>query len=73
MRIWLEVYQPYRGERIWRGWEEVPDGITPDALIDLLGLEGKNGLTVIVDGRWVDPEKAITGQEVAVLLQSEGG
>lgn len=73
MRIYLEVYLPFRGERIWRGDQEVPDGITPDALLDHLELDRNLGLTVIVDGRWIPPDQPITGHEVAVLRQSEGG
>lgn len=74
MRIWLEVYLPFRGARIWKGEEEVPDGITPAALLAHLGLDGYPELAVIVNGRYHPDYAPIPpGAEVAILRRSEGG
>ncbi|MCG0239474.1 MAG: MoaD/ThiS family protein [Bacillota bacterium] len=74
MRIQLEVYLEFRGQRVWKGEEEVPPGITPAGLLAHLGLDGRPDLAVIVDGRyWPETDPIPEGAEVAVLRRSEGG
>jgi sulfur carrier protein ThiS len=73
LTIHLEVYLPFRGRRLWRGGEQVPDGTTAGALPALLGLTEPE-LAVLVNGRYVLPETQLRGgDEVAVLRQAEGG
>lgn len=73
MRIRLEVYLPFRGERIWRGDEEVPEGITPAGLLEHLGL-AEPDLAVLVDGRFAPADRPLReGAEVAILRRAEGG
>lgn len=73
MRVRLEVYLPFRGERIWRGEEEVPDGTTPAGLLDRLGLVEPD-LAVLVNGRYFPLDRPLEdGAEVAVLRRAEGG
>lgn len=71
--IRLEVYVPFRGQRLWRGEERIPTGTTAGALISLLGLTEPE-LAVLVNGRNLPAETILhTGDEVAVLRQAEGG
>jgi sulfur carrier protein ThiS len=73
LTIHLEVYLPFRDQRLWRGDETVPDGMTAGALPALLGLSEPE-LAVLVNGRYVPPETPLrTGDAVAVLRQAEGG
>ncbi|BDG61080.1 MoaD/ThiS family protein [Caldinitratiruptor microaerophilus] len=73
MRIRLEVYLPFRGERIWRGEEDVPDGTTPAGLLERLGLKEPD-LALLVNGRYVPPDRPLEdGAEVAILRRAEGG
>lgn len=74
MLIHLEVYLTFRGERIWKGTEEVPEGISPVALVRHLGLDDHPELAVIVNGRHYDDDQALApGDEVAILRRSDGG
>lgn len=74
MQIRLEVYLEFRGQRVWKGVEEVPEGITPAGLLEHLGLAAHLDLAVIVEGRyWADDKPIPEGAEVAVLRRSEGG
>lgn len=71
--IRLEVYLPFRGQRIWRGAEAVPVGMTAGELAAYLGLTEPE-LAVLVNGRHLDEATPLrTGDEVAVLRQAEGG
>lgn len=71
--IRLEVYVPFRGQRIWRGEERVPQGLTAGALPGCLGLSEPE-LAVLVNGRHVADDAALqNGDEVAVLRRAEGG
>ena len=73
LTIQLEVYLPFRGRRLWRGDEQVPDGMTAGLLPAFLGLTEPE-LAVLVNGRYVPPETPLrAGDEVAVLRQAEGG
>ncbi len=74
MQIQLEVYLTFRGQRIWKGTEEVPDGISPAALLRHLELDHHPELAVIVNGRHHDDDAALaSGDEVAVLRRADGG
>lgn len=74
MQIRLEVYLTFRGQRIWKGTEEVPEGTTPERLLRLLGLDGHPELAVIVNGRHHEEDAPLApGDEVAVLRRSDGG
>jgi sulfur carrier protein ThiS len=73
LTIRLEVYLPFRGLRRWAGEEPVPEGTTAGSIIAHLGLTEPE-LTVLVNGRYVEPETPLrAGDEVAILRQSEGG
>lgn len=74
MRIRLEVYLPFRDQRIYRADEEVPADITPIRLLAHLGMEHHPELAVLVDGRYHPDDQPIhPGAEVAILRRSEGG
>lgn len=74
MQICLEVYLNFRGRRIWKGTEEVPDGTTPAQLLRLLGLDDQPELAVIVNGRHHDDHAPLApGDEVAILRRADGG
>lgn len=74
MQIRLEVYLTFRGERIYKGQEEVPDQITPEQLLRHLQLDHHAELAVLVDGRYHPEDQPIPpGAEVAILRRSEGG
>ncbi len=71
--IRLEVYLPFRKQRLWRGEETVPAGLTAGELPAHLGLEEPE-LAVLVGGRAVPEETVLRqGDEVAILRQAEGG
>ncbi len=71
--IRLEVYLPFRRQRIWRGEEAVPAGLRAGDLPGHLGLTEPE-LAVLVNGRHVDQSTVLqSGDEVAVLRQAEGG
>lgn len=74
LSIHLEVYLPFRGQRLgWRGLETVPAGTTAGDLPGLLGLTEPE-LAVLVNGRNVPDATALCdGDDVAVLRQAEGG
>jgi len=73
LTIRLEVYLPFRGQRIWRGAQQVAAGTTVADLIATLGLTEPE-LAVLMNGRHA-PEQTVlaNGDEVAVLRHSEGG
>lgn len=71
--IRLEVYLPFRGQRIWRGDEEIAAGITVADLRSALAV-GEPELAVLVNGRHANDEVVLSANdEVAILRQSEGG
>lgn len=73
IEIRLEVYLPFRGNRIWRGAEQVRQGTRVGDLIELLQLTEPE-LAVLVNGRNVPENRLLEqGDEVAVLRQAEGG
>lgn len=71
--IRLEVYLPFRGQRIWRGDEPISPGMTVGALRARLSLPEPE-LAVLVNGRNAPDDTVLApGDEVAVLRQAEGG
>ncbi|HYF94326.1 MAG TPA: MoaD/ThiS family protein [Symbiobacteriaceae bacterium] len=71
--IRLEVYLPFRGQRIWRGDEAIAAGTTVADLRSALAI-GEPELAVLVNGRHAKEEAVLAdGDEVAILRQSEGG
>jgi sulfur carrier protein ThiS len=73
LTIRLEVYLPFRGERIWRGAESVAAGATLASLTQGLAL-GEPDLAVLLNGRCMPGETQLKeGDEVAILRQAEGG
>lgn len=71
--IRLEVYLPFRGRRLWRGEEAVPEGLTAGQVTAHLGLTEPE-LAVLVNGRHVEDATVLEpGDEVAVLRRAEGG
>ncbi|HWI51816.1 MAG TPA: MoaD/ThiS family protein [Symbiobacteriaceae bacterium] len=73
LTIRLEVYLPFRGQRIWRGEERVAAGSTVAELIAALSL-AEPDLAVLMNGRHAPDQTVLSdGDEVAVLRHSEGG
>lgn len=70
----LEVFLPFRGQRMWQGQEAIPAGLRAGDLPAYLGIGHLPELVIIVDGRAGQDEKPIpAGAAVAILLQTEGG
>lgn len=73
VRIRLEVYLPFRGQRRWSGEEEIPPGMTVGQLPSHLGIREPD-LAVLVGGRYAQTSQLLRdGDQVAVLRQAEGG
>lgn len=73
LSVRLEVFLPFRGQRLWRGNEWLPEGTTAGTLLSLLGLEEPE-LAVLVNGCRADADQVLqSGDQVAILRQMDGG
>ena len=73
LSINLEVFLSFRGQRMWRGEDQLPVGTTVEALLSRLAL-GEPELAVLVNGRRAESHQVLQpGDQVAILRQVDGG